>query len=90
MIILAKKDRDNKKVLAMENIIKIRIAEITIPLSAINFENRYSWAINNDNIDAVGDLRLTSYKKYWRCTGQIHNKVDKLEKNKILAFAAFV
>lgn len=33
-------------------------------LSAIDFSNKYSWAVNNTNINATKNLKLTSFKKY--------------------------
>ncbi len=41
-------------------------------------------------MDAVRDLRLTSIKKYWRCAGQIQDKVDWLHKDWIPTLGAFV
>lgn len=50
MIIVIKRDKKNKKLLAIKNVSKTAIAKVTKVLSAINFKNKYSWAISNTNI----------------------------------------
>ena len=57
------------KLLAMKNIDKTTIIEITKILNAIDLGSKYSWAINNTNIDAARNLRLITIKKYWRYIG---------------------
>lgn len=64
MIILAKKDRKNEKLLAIKNVDKIVIAKVVEVLNAINFNYKHNWSINNSNMNAARDLRLTNIKKY--------------------------
>lgn len=64
MIILAKKSKDKKRLLAIKNIDKIAIAKIIKLSSIINFNNKYSWVISNGNIDVIRNLGLISIKKY--------------------------
>ena len=66
VIAVAEKGRENKKLLAMENTNKTAIAKVAKVLSAINFGNKHSWAINNADIDVAKNLRLIGIKKYWR------------------------
>lgn len=44
--------------------------------SIIDFKSKHNWVISNIDIDIARDLELISIKKYWRCIGQIHDKVD--------------
>lgn len=60
MIILAKKSRDNKQLLAIEKIEKTIMAKSVKVLSFINVHGKYNLAISNNNIDAVKDLKLTN------------------------------
>ncbi len=69
------------ELLAMENVDKIAIAEVAKVASTIDFRSKHGWAISNADIDAAEDLGLTSIKKYWRCAGQIQDKVDLLHKD---------
>lgn len=71
IIAAAEKDRKNEGLLAMENANKTAMAEVAKVFSAIDLGNKYSWAINNADIDAAEDLGLTSIQKYWRCVSQI-------------------
>ena len=66
------------------------MAEFAKISSAIALSNKYNWAINNADIDATGNLRLISIKKYLKCTGQIQVKVDKLYKDWMSTFRVFV
>lgn len=68
VIAVIKRDRE---LLVIENTNKTVIAEVAKLLSIIDLESKYSQAINNIDMDTVGDLRLTGIKKYQRCTGQI-------------------
>ena len=64
IIVAVEKDRENGGSLVMENIDKIAMAEVAKVSGAINLGNKYSWTINNVDIDVTGNLRLTSIKKY--------------------------
>lgn len=74
----------------MKNINKTLIAKVVKILSIINLNNKYDQAISNNNINVIKDLRLTNTKKYWRCIGQIQDKLDRLDKNWIFVLIAFV
>lgn len=63
MIFLMKKNRNNKKLLAIENRKKTTIAKVAKLLSIINFDNKYSWAIGNADTDAIKNLELINIKK---------------------------
>ncbi len=78
------------ELLAMENADKTAIAEIAKVSSTINLGSKHSWAISTGDMNAVGDLRLTGIKKYWRRPGQISDKVDWLHKDWIPTLGAFV
>lgn len=56
----------------------------------IDLDSKYMWAINNADIDAARDLRLTAVKKYWKRAGQIKKEVDGLYRDWISALAAFM
>ncbi len=48
----------------MENLLdKTVIAEVAKVLSIIDLSSKYSWAINNTDIDVMRDLGLTCIKK---------------------------
>lgn len=64
MIILVEKNRNNKKVLAIENVNKTAIVKVEKMLSTIDLDTKHSWAINNGDIDIVENLKLTGIKKY--------------------------
>lgn len=64
MIILVKSGRNKKKPLGIEKVDKTAIAEVAKKLSIINLDNKYSWIINNSDMNAAKDLGLTSIKKY--------------------------
>lgn len=81
MIILAKKDKKDKKSLAIENIDKTAKAKVAKVSNAIHLDSKYSWAISNSDMDAAKDLKLTEIKKYLKCAGQIQDKMDWLYKN---------
>lgn len=49
--------------MAIENIDKTAMAEITKVSSAINLESKYNWAISNADIDATRDLGLIAIQK---------------------------
>ncbi len=78
VIAVAEKGRENKELLAMENVDKTAMAEVAKVLSAIDLGSKHSWTISNTDIDAAGDLGLISIKKYWRRAGQIQDEVDWL------------
>ena len=64
LIVVVKRDKENKELLAIENADKTVMAEVAKVSSAIDLKNKYSWAINNADMDAARDLGLTSIKKY--------------------------
>ena len=64
MIVVTERDRENKKLLVIENINKIVMTEVTIMLSAIDLGNKHSWVINNADINVVEDWGLIDIKKY--------------------------
>ena len=64
MIVVAKKDGENKELLAIQNADKIKMAKIVKVSSAIDLGSKYSWAINNVDMNTAGDLGLISIKKY--------------------------
>ena len=74
MIVVVEKNRENKKLLVIENVDKTVIPKVAKVLSVINLENKRSWVISNIDIDIAGDLKLICIKKYWRCTSQIQDK----------------
>lgn len=39
----------------------VKVAKVLI---IINLNNKYSWAISNDNMDIIRDLKLICIKKY--------------------------
>ena len=43
---------------------KAAILEVVKTSSAINISNKYSWVINNIDIDVAKDLGVTGVKKY--------------------------
>lgn len=87
---LAQKNRNNKRLLAIKNINKTLVAKVIKILNIINLKNKYGQAISNDNININKNLRLTNTKKYQRCIGQIQDKVDRLNKNWIFILIVFV
>lgn len=64
VIIVAEKNRKNRRLLAMENKNKSAIAKVAKISNIIYFDNKYSWAISNANINIAGNLKLTSIQKY--------------------------
>ena len=81
MIAVAEKGRENKELLAIENINKTAMAEVAKVSSTIDLRSKHNWAINNADINVAGDLKLIGIQKYWKCAGQIQDKVDWLYKN---------
>lgn len=69
MIVVAKRGRQNKDQLAIENLIlnKTAMAKVTKMSSVIDLGNKYSQTISNTNLNITKDLRLTNIKKYQRC-----------------------
>ena len=67
VIAAAKKRRENRRLLVMKNVNKTAMAKVAKISSIIDFGNKYSWVISNANIDAAGDLRLTSIKILEMC-----------------------
>lgn len=63
IIKVAKKNRKNQEPLA-EKFNKAAIIKIAKVLKAIDMNSKYKQAINNTDINAARDLRLTSIKKY--------------------------
>ncbi len=90
LIAIAEKGGENKQLLAIENRDKTAIVEVAKVSIAIDPQSKRSWAISNADIDIAGDLWLIGIKKYWRCAGQIEDKVDWLHKDWILILRAFV
>ncbi len=68
------------ELLTIENKDKTIIAEVSKVLNITDLGGKYSWAISNADIDETEDLGRTGIKKYWRCAGQIQDKVDSLYK----------
>lgn len=64
VIIAVKKMRENGDLLALNNVDKIAIVEVTKMSNTIDLDNKYSLAIGNTNMNTVGNLGLTSIKKY--------------------------
>lgn len=64
MIILAEKSRENKRLLAIENIGITAMAKIAIVLSIINLGNKHSRVISNGHINRTKNLGLTNIKNY--------------------------
>ena len=64
IIAIAEKDRENKKLWTIENVDKIAMVEVTKLLSAIDFGSKYSYAMNNTDIDVAKNLKLIDIKKY--------------------------
>ena len=87
---MAERGRENKELLAMENVNKTAMAEMTKVSSPIDLGSKYSGTICNADMDIARDLRLIDIKKYGRCAGQIQDKVDWLYKDWILALGTFV
>lgn len=63
MIAIAKKDRKILRPLA-EKVDKVAMIKVAKIASAIDNGNLYRQAINNNDIDAAGNLKLTDVKKY--------------------------
>lgn len=62
-----------------ENIINTTIlTKVAQELSLINLTRRYIYTMSNVDLDAAKKQRLTSIKKYWKCTGQIKLELDYL------------
>lgn len=76
VIVVTEKSRENKKLLAIENIDKTIMVEVTKVLSAINLRSKHNWAISNVDIDVARDLRLIYIQKYWRHIGQIQDDIN--------------
>lgn len=74
----------------IRNINKIVFAEVAKILSLRNSNSKYIWVINNININAAKDLRLTDIKKYWRLTCQIKKEMNELHKNWIQKLTIFI
>ncbi len=87
MILVAER---GEELLAMENVDKIAIAEVTKVLSTINRKSKYSWVISNTDMDTIEDLGWMSIKKYKKYAGQIQDEVYLLNKDWIPIFGAFV
>lgn len=87
MIILAQRDRNNKRLLAIENRDKTIIAEV---IKVIHLENKHGQIISNSDINAARNWEIISIKKFWKCISQIQDKVDKLDKNWIPIFEGFI
>ena len=51
IIAVAERGRENKKLLAMENVNKTTIAEVAKMSNAINLGRKYNWAISNTGMD---------------------------------------
>ena len=64
LMVVAEKDKENKKLLAIINADKTAIAKVTKVLSAIDLQSKHNWVISNTDIDAVKNLRLIGIKKY--------------------------
>lgn len=65
MIITAERGKKNKKQLVMKNLLdKIAIAKVPKMSCVINLSSKYSWVINNADIDVARDLELISIKKW--------------------------
>lgn len=62
----------------IKNVNKTIIIEVAKKSNSINLDNKYSWVISNDNIDTARDPRLTNNKKFQIYTGQIQDKIDRL------------
>ncbi len=73
VIVVAKR---SGKLLAMKNVNKTAIVEVTKVSSGIDLRSKHSCAISNADMDVAGNLGLTSIKKYWRHVSQIQDKVD--------------
>lgn len=56
VILLAKKGKNNEKLLPIKNVKKTAIAEVAEVLNTINLNSKHSQAISNSNIDATKDL----------------------------------
>lgn len=61
---MAKKGKENKKLLIMQDANKTGMAKFGKVSNTIDLGNKHSWAISNDNIDIAGDLRPISTIKY--------------------------
>lgn len=68
----------------------IEQAKVAKILSLIDFNIKYMLAIKNINMDSIRDLKLTDMKKYWRCAGQIKEKVNRLYRDWIQALVLFM
>ena len=64
VIAVVEKDRENKELLAMENVDKTTIAEVVKVLNAIDLKNKHNSAISNADMNVAGYLGLISFKKY--------------------------
>lgn len=64
IIIVAKKYRENERLLTIKNITKIVMSEVAKVLSANDLGSKYNWVISNIDIDIVRDLRLLGIIKY--------------------------
>ena len=77
-VIIPEKAQEKEKQLAIRNVDKIAQVEVARTSRPMDLDGKYIWAINNIDIEAVRDLRLTSIKKYWRLAGQIKKEVNGL------------
>lgn len=66
MTVVAKKNKENKKLLALKNADKTAIVEVAKVLNSIDLSNEHSWVISNADINIARDLKLIDIKKYWR------------------------
>ena len=64
VIKVAEKGKKNKELLAIENIDKTAMAEVTKVLSIIDLRSKHNKAISNADIDVAEDLSLIGIKKY--------------------------
>ena len=60
VITVAERSRENKELLTMENTDKTAMAEVAKVSDAIDLGSKDSWATSNADMDATGNLRLTS------------------------------
>lgn len=58
MMVVAKRSRKNKNQLAIQNLLdKTTITKVSKVSSVIKFNNKYSWAISNIELDIARDLK---------------------------------
>lgn len=64
VMVVAKKSRKNKQLLAMKNTNKTIIAELSKLSSTIDLSSKYPQIISNVDMDIARNLGLTNIKKY--------------------------